>query len=92
MDNENDHADFVAGVTRILSEHPNTGILVIVDDPNGIMSLCNSHHSVVTLGLLRKATLALEQAFVPRGDIQVKSGESKDMAEQITGHKEGWKN
>ena len=92
MTEEYHHTEFVAGVTKILSEHPDTGILVILDAPDGVISLCNSPYSVVTIGLLRKATISIESLFVPKGTAEIKTGETENMANAVLGKSEGWKN
>lgn len=89
---EQNHQEFVAGVTRLLSQREGCGVMVIIDGPNGLEIASTSPSFSFHFGILDAAKLTVGMNYQRASEESIRSGQTaaiiKDIANTVDGKEE----
>jgi hypothetical protein len=75
MTPEEQHQDFINSAVRLLSQRPNSVVMVLVATPGGLEILCSSADFMVEFGILKTATETVTMRFHEQSKAELTSGQ-----------------
>jgi hypothetical protein len=85
--NEENHKQFVAGVVKILSEHPESGVLLLIHTNEGLITFANTADPLFSFGILQMALVKASQIYAMTTQTAIKSGDMNEVNKP-----KGWSN
>jgi len=80
---EEQQHDFLSGVIRLISGHPNSAVMVIVHSPDGLKIVSNGPDFVYQMGILQACLQIVQSRFAMLTIAEMKSGKISEMETSI---------